>query len=451
MKMTKSLIIILMVLLGLTQEVLSQVGTISNWSMDRRAAVVLTFDDWSPGHYPIVVPELKQRNLNATFFIIQNNVSSWPNVVTTATNGNEIGNHTLDHPDLTTKTAAQLTQEIRDVKTNFDSHITSQQVISFAYPFGTGAGNAPATGTAHPCSEAQVRDSVKASGHIGARSVNPSSGNYTYNFATTNDDYYKILTYAMSGTVSTNAFFAEIQYVKASGGLLTFLYHSVDDAAGTYGDNWYNKVIKDSLEKQLDKLVSVQRDVWITTFGQAVKYHRERKCATLSEIQPQNTTSWVVNLTDTLSNNALYNQPLTLKLKLNGYNYNVATQNGNSLKVDWIRNDSIVLNALPDAGHITLTYDANVTITEVNNMISLSAEDIHISPVPSSGIINVNTGKSFQHASVVVYDALGKEAYNNSNVEFNNFSVDLSGHMKGIYYMKIYQNESYVLKKIILN
>jgi len=77
--MKNSLLLSMLLLIGFFQFVQAQVpGGICNWDNDKKAAIVLTFDDWSPGHYPIVVPELKSRNLNATFFVMNTTASySW--------------------------------------------------------------------------------------------------------------------------------------------------------------------------------------------------------------------------------------------------------------------------------------------------------------------------------------------------------------------------------------
>ncbi|MFL5728252.1 MAG: polysaccharide deacetylase family protein [Cytophagaceae bacterium] len=439
--MKKLILILVAVLPGFAHDGLAQVGKICNWDNGRKAAVVLTFDDWTPGQYPVVVPELRNRNINATFNIILNDVAAWnhdwPTVVTTASDGNEIANHTLDHPSLDTVPSSKLHTEIRDVKTTIDIHITSQKVLTFAYPLGVGAGNT--------AKEKEIRDSIKACGHIAARSVNPSSFNYTYNFAPTDDDYYKILTYAMNGSVSTSTFYGQIQNIKNGGGLLTYLYHSVDTHTGTYGDNWYARVIQDSLQKQLDTLVSQKNVVWITTFAQAIKYHKEKNCAALSQIQAPDGSTWIVNLTDTLSNNAIYNQPLSLKLKMNGVNYNLITQNGNNLAIDSIYSDTIMFRAVPDAGQITLTANA----TGLSS--ALSDQDIRINPVPSSGLIYISTENLLKDAEIVLFDAMGKEVY--SMPDYNgskNFLVDLSTQTPGVYFLKIRQGNALIIKKIIL-
>ena len=345
--MKNRLFLSMLLLIGFFQFVQAQVpGGVCNWDNDKKAAIVLTFDDWSPGHYPIVVPELQSRGLNATFFVTNTTGSySWPQINATQANGNEIANHTKTHPDLTTQTAAQKNDEIRNMKTLIDQNVTSQKARTFAYPFGA--------------FNQAVIDSVKAAGHIAARGVQPPT-NYSYNFAPTNDDYYKIFTYPMDGTVTITTYNTQIQNVINGGGMLTYLYHSVDNASGTYGDNWYAQVLQTSLQQQLDKLVTVKNTVWITTFSQAVKYHKEKNCATLTQTQAPDGTTWKFNLTDTLANNSIFNQPLSIKLKMNGVNYTSVTQNGVTLVIDRIQNDSILFHAVPDKGPIILSTTASV-------------------------------------------------------------------------------------------
>lgn len=324
-------------------------GGLCNWDNNKKAAIVLTFDDWSPGHYPLVVPALSSRNINATFFVTLAQIPSaaeWTKVNTAATNGNEIANHTKTHPGLTASSGAQLKDEIRNMKSLIDANIPSQKALIFAYPFGA--------------SNATVIDSVRASGHIAGRAVSP--GTYAYNFAPTNNSYYNISTFPMDNTVSIGAYTTQLQNVIAGGGLLTFLYHSIDNAAGTYGDNWFSKILNTDLGLQLDQVVAVKNTAWVTTFGQAIKYHKERSCATLTETQAPNGSTWKFNLTDTL-NNTVFNQPLSIKLKLNGVNYTSVKQNGVAVAIDLQQNDSIMFHALPDGGPIVLATSSNIVIT----------------------------------------------------------------------------------------
>lgn len=412
----------------------SQVGEICKWDNDKSAAVVLTFDDWSPGQQPIVPNELKNRNITATFFITQNLVASWnhdwPTVISTQAKGNEIGNHTYSHPHLLTLSTIQLDSQITKVKTAIDAHVPAQKVVSFAYPFGEGVGSS--------AKDLEIRALLKSTGHIGARSV--SASDYSYNFAASDDDYYKIMTYTMSSSVSISTFENQLKQIISGGGLLTFLYHSIDDANNSHGDTWFNQVKTSALQQQLDTLVFYKDKVWITTFGQAVKYHKERNCATLTALGITS-TSMAFTLSDTLSDNTVYNQPLSLKIFRNGINYSTITQNGVPLNVDTVVNDSILFHAVPDGGDIILTVgDLGVD--------PILGENISVIQENGSSVINVQLLKSLQNATVKVMDISGKEVYVKNNSELSdNFQIDLSGVNSGIYFLKISVSEKTFVKK----
>jgi len=321
----------------------AQQARICPWDGDRKAAVVITFDDWTPGQYPVAVPELNQRGLVATFFVMKSSIAGgphgWPALVATAARGHEIANHTLSHPDLTKVSPAQLGAEVRGMKAEADAALPAQQMITLAYPFGA-------------FSQA-VADSVRRSGHIAARSVFPASNNYTYAFARTDDDYYRILTFGMDGTITRRALEQQVNQVVQGGGLLTIMYHSVDDAAGTHHDNWYALVPQDSLRGQLDMLAARQDQVWITTFARAIQYHREANSAVLREQQPFDGKRWVLTLTDTL-NDAIYKQPLCIRVETGKRKFTTIRQRGVSLPFEQPAPGVVLFRAVPDAGPIEL-------------------------------------------------------------------------------------------------
>ncbi len=528
----------------------SQTGKICNWNNDKKGTVVLTFDDWSPGHFPVVLPELNSRNLKATFFLELNDVASWnhdwPDVITTASSGHELGNHTVTHPDLTTETSAQLHNEITAAKASIEQHVSGQRVQTFAYPYGDGAGNS--------AKDIEVQDTIRASGHIAARAVSPAAS-YPYNFAPNDDSYYKLPTYAMSGAVTTNVFATEVNKAINGGGLLIYLYHSVDDLANSHGDNWYSKVVVDSLRKQLDTLVNLQNKLWVATLAQAIKYHREKNSASLTEVQAPNGSLWIVNLTDLMVDNNTYNQPLTLKLKMNGIAYDHIIQNGNTLSYTTI-GDTIMFNALPDGGQIALSVGAlptnlsptlnalsnktidqkdgmqtinlsgisaggsesqtltvtalaynstliqNISVnysspnttatlsfspnplnagittvvvrvtdsgtparfTEQSFVVSItgtalistknenpiSENDLILSPVPTSGLLTISSGKILSEALISIDDASGNTVYQNFFSSAEKFQLNFSGQKPGIYFLKIKSAEGYTVKKIVV-
>ncbi|MFN8438221.1 MAG: polysaccharide deacetylase family protein [Cytophagales bacterium] len=384
--------------------------SVSNWLDNKKAAVALTFDDWSAGHSALVVPELTKRNINATF-CITNNVGAWSSVQSAYNLGNEIANHSKTHMDLTTATAAQKNTEIRGAKNTILSNLKNAKVLSYIYPYGA--------------YNQEVIDSVKKSNHIGARSVYPSSGNYSYNFAPTDDDYYKVLTTAMDSTVTLGQYYTQIKNIISGGGFLTYLYHSIYSA--DIQDNNYAQIHVKNLSKQLDTLVSQKDNVWITTFGQAIQYHREKKTAVLSETSAPfaSGSTWKLNLTDQLPD-SLYFQALTVQVRIPDTITNVLSVMQNNASIPFsISRGNLVFNAVPDGGEITV----NVSACQVP-MVSL---------VPTSGTISICVPNSAilsaTHTAGNTY-----EWYLNGNSIENTNNDTLQVDSAGVYTVKITNN-----------
>jgi peptidoglycan/xylan/chitin deacetylase (PgdA/CDA1 family)/sulfur relay (sulfurtransferase) complex TusBCD TusD component (DsrE family) len=99
----------------------------------------LTFDDGNVEHSTVVQPMLQSHGMKGTFYVNSGLVGnagkmSWAQVQALASTGNEIGGHTLDHPDLTTLSTADATTEIANDRQNFIAHGITP--TDFAYPFG---------------------------------------------------------------------------------------------------------------------------------------------------------------------------------------------------------------------------------------------------------------------------------------------------------------------------
>ena len=76
--------------------------------------IALTFDDGpTPGVTDLILDELKQRGLRATFFMIGNGITAAPDLARRVlVEGHEVGNHTLTHPKLTALPDAQVEAEV---------------------------------------------------------------------------------------------------------------------------------------------------------------------------------------------------------------------------------------------------------------------------------------------------------------------------------------------------
>jgi|GEM_PF-89336 len=315
--------------------------SIANWLDNKKAAVALTFDDWTAGHPAIVVPELRDRDMHATFFLtVQSwNAINWSRVAQAAADGNEIANHSKTHRDLITLSAADKADEIRGAKAVIDQQ-QGLKAITFAYPFGS--------------HNSAVIDSVRASGHIGARGVQPPSGNYGYHFASSDDDYYKIRTFSMDNTVTLQQYEQQLDNILSGGGLLTYLYHSVFNEE--VSDNSYAMIHQDDLQKQLDLVKSREGQLWISTFAQAIQYHKEKKSAVLTELTApfEEGDTWKLLLTDDLPDE-LYNQALTLRVRLPEGVTNILqiVQAGETVPF-LLDGDMLQFNAVPDGGEVII-------------------------------------------------------------------------------------------------
>lgn len=307
---------------------------ICNWKDNKSAAVVLTFDDWTPGHPAIVVPQLQKRGMVGTFNIITSTVKDWAPLREAAKAGNEMANHTATHPYVNSSFLYQ--KEVFDAKNKIEKEIGSP-VFTFAYPFGA------------------FYDSLivclKKSGHIAARGVYAPSSDESYSFYFLGKDYYNTYAYGMKTETTIDEFVSQIENVVKNGGLLTYLYHSVYN--GKVKDFSYAWVLDSDFSLQLDTLASYKDKVWITTYADAIKYHKEAVCAQLFETRSAYYAKRIFVLKDNLDNK-VYDQPLTIILNVGNIKTYGVSQNSVNLPFKYISDSEIQFEAVPDSGEILI-------------------------------------------------------------------------------------------------
>lgn len=81
----------------------------------RPKLIALTFDDGPyPLYTPLLLDELRDLHVPATFFLIGRDAEQWPELTRRIhTEGHELANHTYSHPNLDMETDAQVTDELR--------------------------------------------------------------------------------------------------------------------------------------------------------------------------------------------------------------------------------------------------------------------------------------------------------------------------------------------------
>jgi peptidoglycan/xylan/chitin deacetylase (PgdA/CDA1 family) len=108
-----------------------------------RTVVSLTFDDAYEDQWLYAVPLLRSHHMNATIYVITADSDgphpccmSWAQLRTLQGEGDDIGSHTIDHPNLTKLTPARIRQEVCGSRHDMlRSGIYDPE--SFAYPFGS--------------------------------------------------------------------------------------------------------------------------------------------------------------------------------------------------------------------------------------------------------------------------------------------------------------------------
>lgn len=112
----------------------------------KEKVISLTFDDGPFAPVDLKIIEyLKSMNANATFFVIGNRVSTYPqSIQAMVTNGFEVGNHSYSHPDYTKISLAEVDEQIDKTNQAIEA-ITNQKVKLIRLPYG----NTNATVSAH--------------------------------------------------------------------------------------------------------------------------------------------------------------------------------------------------------------------------------------------------------------------------------------------------------------
>ena len=98
--------------------------------------MALTLDDGPSGLTPGILDALRDRHAAATFFMLGRNAQNYPDTVRrVSAEGHEIGNHTWNHPDLTTLPDDRIAAELRTTA-DLLRNLSGQAVGTFRPPYG---------------------------------------------------------------------------------------------------------------------------------------------------------------------------------------------------------------------------------------------------------------------------------------------------------------------------
>jgi peptidoglycan-N-acetylglucosamine deacetylase len=234
-----------------------------SWN-NKRAAVVLTYDDGIDIDLDIVIPQLDSFGLKGTFYviaglpIISERANEWR---AAAANGHELGNHTLFHPcsggpgrgfvredtDLQKYTVTRAVREVR-LGNAILQGIDGKEHRTFAYPCGD-----MKIGEVYFYKEL-VNDFVAARGVQGAMNIPGKTDLENVNAYFINGHSAKYMTDLVDKAIETNS-------------LVVFLFHGV-------GGGHSLNVGRNEHRALLHHLKRRENDVWVATMVDVAQYIR---------------------------------------------------------------------------------------------------------------------------------------------------------------------------------
>ena len=183
-----------------------------------RALVSLTFDDGWASSYTSGLPLLQKYGFVSTQYIISGYLGAQdymtiPMIAAFQTQGSEIGSHTVDHPDLTTLSQADLTYELSQSQKTLQSTFGPAVAKDFASPYGAYNQNVLAT-------IAQYYQSHRSTdtGYNSKDSFNA----------------YNILVQNVDITTTPAQVAAWVAQAQVTSTWLVLVYHQVDTSGGEY-------------------------------------------------------------------------------------------------------------------------------------------------------------------------------------------------------------------------
>lgn len=261
---------------------------VATWSGFKTAAVTYTFDDNTANQLPVALPLFDKYDFKATFFPVIDWNPDWAAFKKAAENGHEIGSHTVSHANLSTLGTDKQKTELEKSQSIINSEIPDAKCVTIAYPFCS-VGDLP------------LIQKYYIAGRICSQAIEPA----------TPADFYRIssIIAGSQGTIKTASDFnAKVESAKESKGWCVFLIHGVDD------DHGFSPLNSAELANHLQYLKAHENDYWVATFGNVVKYIKERNSVKLSEIVSSADTL-KLTVSDSLDQ-TVFNVPVTIRRKL---------------------------------------------------------------------------------------------------------------------------------------
>lgn len=250
-----------MLLLFLLLNFTAQAQEKIKWPGQKKAVIVLTYDDALESQLNVAIPQLKAAHFTATFFLTGDiNRLTIPRWRALSKEGFELGNHTIFHPCLSKDdnpvpsdryTPYSMIREI-EVMNHLLYAVDGKEPRTYAYPCAeTLAGGKDYVDTLRKYDMAKY-----------ARIGGDASDGVITDFK--HLDPLRVPSFGLEDNTSADQLIAFVKNVQQKGGMGIIMFHGIG------GD--YITTSAKVHQELLNYLVKNRKDIWVTTFQQAMDY-----------------------------------------------------------------------------------------------------------------------------------------------------------------------------------
>ncbi|MBN1250612.1 MAG: polysaccharide deacetylase family protein [Bacteroidales bacterium] len=303
---------------------------IAKWQGNKKAAILLQFDDSTPGQAQLGVPALNSRNFVGTWYVnpgrdaFISNINTWENIAPEG--GQELANHTMTHTGA--NTYEEVVYEVGEAS-KIIWKIRGDENFGSLIAFNRGGGT-----TWDEEDLANVLDeyyNIDRLSYIGIRLIAlsvPAGSNA--------NEMYEIIPLAIQDSIIGSLHF-----------------HGISAEDGDPPMDWGNAgVWIYEFEKLLDKLEDIKNDIWICGYIQVYKYIKEKDSATIA-IEQNSENKYTVALTSE-TDPKYFNEELTIVASIPGIWKSCTVTQNNKTENYSLSNGILIFNALPNKGDIVI-------------------------------------------------------------------------------------------------
>lgn len=232
------------------------------WPEGKKALIVLTYDDALASQLDIAIPQLDNAQLKGTFFLnepaTEQHISRWR---TAGQNGHELGNHTIYHPCHSSK----ISTDPHYHSENYNVNTILREILGMNKMLYA-VDNKTKHTFAYPCCETSVggENYVEALRNSGYVTYARSCGAYPVVTDFKNLDPFEVPSKFFNTNPPASELIDFVKQVRESNGMGVIIFHGVG------GD--YLEVSSEAHQELINYLKDNSKDIWVTTFGEAMDY-----------------------------------------------------------------------------------------------------------------------------------------------------------------------------------